>query len=59
MPVIPVLRRLRQEDSEFKDSMDYTVKPCLKKQKQNEVAPLLGKGLLHFQVYARQLYHVK
>jgi hypothetical protein len=31
MPVIPELRRLRQEDLEFKVSLGYTEKPCLKK----------------------------
>jgi hypothetical protein len=32
-------RRLRLEDCKFKDSLGYTVKPCLKNQKQviNEV----------------------
>jgi hypothetical protein len=29
-PVIPALRRLRQEDSEFKASLGYTAKPCVK-----------------------------
>jgi hypothetical protein len=31
MPVIPVLRRLRQEDGEFKARLDYLERPCLKK----------------------------
>jgi hypothetical protein len=31
MPIIPVIRRLRQEDIEFKASLLYIVKPCLKK----------------------------
>lgn len=31
MPIIPELERLRQEDClEFKDSLNYTVKPCIK-----------------------------
>jgi hypothetical protein len=30
-PEIPTLGRLRQEDGEFKDSLGYKTKPCLKK----------------------------
>jgi hypothetical protein len=33
-PVIPGPGRLMQEDHEFKASLDYTVRPCLKKQKR-------------------------
>jgi hypothetical protein len=33
MPIIPAHRRLRQEDHEFKVSLDYIVRPCLKKTK--------------------------
>jgi hypothetical protein len=29
-PVIPALRRVRQEDCEFKASLVYIVSPCLK-----------------------------
>jgi hypothetical protein len=29
-PAIPTCRRLRQEDLEFKGSLDYTARPCLK-----------------------------
>jgi hypothetical protein len=29
MPIISALRRLRQEDHEFKTSLGYTVRPCL------------------------------
>jgi hypothetical protein len=31
MPVIPVLRRLRQEDQEFKANLNYISRPYLKK----------------------------
>jgi hypothetical protein len=30
MPVIPALRKLRQEDQVFKASLGHTVRPCLK-----------------------------
>lgn len=30
MPVIPVLRRLRQENAKFEASADYVQRPCLK-----------------------------
>jgi hypothetical protein len=29
-PKIPAFRRLRQEDHEFKTSLGYTARPCLK-----------------------------
>jgi hypothetical protein len=34
--VIPTLRRLRQEDGKFKDSLEYLPRPCLKKSKSKE-----------------------
>jgi hypothetical protein len=30
-PILPALRRLRQEDWKFKDSLGYITRPCLKK----------------------------
>jgi hypothetical protein len=32
----PALRRLRQQDCEFKASLDYTVRSCLKKKERKE-----------------------
>jgi hypothetical protein len=37
MSVIPALERLRQEDSEFKDSPGYQVRHCLKKKKKKKI----------------------
>jgi hypothetical protein len=34
--VIPTLRRLRQEDQEFKVSLGYIARPCLKKQNKTK-----------------------
>jgi hypothetical protein len=36
MPAIPVLKRLRQEDCEFKGSVAYIVRPSFKKKKKKE-----------------------
>jgi hypothetical protein len=35
MPVIPALRRLRQEDHEFKAILSYVVRPWLNQTKEN------------------------
>jgi hypothetical protein len=34
--IIPAVRRLRQEDLEFKASLGYTAKPCLKKENKKK-----------------------
>jgi hypothetical protein len=39
MPVIPALGRLRQEDHEFKASLVYKPRPCLKKQTNKQKQP--------------------
>jgi hypothetical protein len=40
-PVIPALRRLRQEDEKFRVSLGYKTKPCLKKTKQEMYVTLV------------------
>jgi hypothetical protein len=35
-PVIPVFKRLRQEDFKFEDSLDNIERPCLKKAKRKK-----------------------
>jgi hypothetical protein len=36
LSVIPVLRKPRQEDSKFKVSLGYIVRPCLKNKNKNK-----------------------
>jgi hypothetical protein len=48
MPVIPALRRLRQEDCKFKVSLAYIVRPCLKKLVQKNTGKF---GLTAFQIF--------
>jgi hypothetical protein len=45
MPVIPPHERLKQEDCEFKASLDYIVRPCLKipASKMESIVPTLPK----------------
>jgi hypothetical protein len=35
-PVIPALRRWRQEDKKFETSLDYVARPCLKNTRQKK-----------------------
>jgi hypothetical protein len=44
MPVIPALRRLKQEDLEFEASLDYIINSCLKIIKEKKVC-LVGASL--------------
>jgi hypothetical protein len=39
IPIIPALRRLRQEDLKVETSLGYIVRPCLKKKKNNNNKP--------------------
>jgi hypothetical protein len=36
IPVIPALRRLKQEECGFQASLDFIMKPCLKKIKKKK-----------------------
>jgi hypothetical protein len=46
MPVIPALKRLRYEDHEFKASLGYIVKHCLKKRKTHKKKTIKEKRKL-------------
>jgi hypothetical protein len=42
MPVIPVLRKLRQEDLEFEASVGYKERPCYSNKRQMVIFSDLG-----------------
>jgi hypothetical protein len=46
VPVVVALRMLRQEDGEFKTSLDYTVRTCLRRKPRFRLrAQLSGRAL--------------
>jgi hypothetical protein len=45
MPVILVLRRRKQEDNEFKASLGYKVRACLKKNKTKKTSKQNSKQM--------------
>jgi hypothetical protein len=46
MVAIPASKRLRQENHEFKVSLDYTVRPCLKNSKSKQASKQVNPKLL-------------
>jgi hypothetical protein len=49
MSIIPVLRKLRQEDHEFQASLSYRARPSLKTNKTETTTEYLGdEGIAHW-----------
>jgi hypothetical protein len=48
MPATPVLSKLRQEDKDLEASVNYIVKPCLKKKKK-KIILILTVEMTHFE----------
>jgi hypothetical protein len=58
-PVIPALRRVRQEDLEFEVCLDYTERPCLKKNKLHIFKRLVFSKVAHCHLQQRESTHTK
>jgi hypothetical protein len=43
MSIIPALRRLRQDDLEFKASLGYIGRPCIKKKRKKKAEDVAQK----------------
>jgi hypothetical protein len=54
--VISALRGLREEDGEFKDSLGYTERPCLKANKQTQKLPKKEKWHILYYIFPQKKF---